>query len=176
MTADSLYSDDTNSAPKAGKSSSKPKSETNLDRLKEVISTKVERPAVLLEVPSRPGVKLRISPNINQNQIRAWRRNSGEDTKAGMDSTKFACYVIGHSTVGILMDDEEVLDDEGNRLNFASDIILTTTETSRPVPDAVRAFFGVDPHLESAALAILDAAGYSDTVETEDPTKGSSTN
>jgi hypothetical protein len=176
MTADSLYSDDTNPAPKAGKSLSKPKSETTLDRLKEVISTKVERPAVLLEVPSRPGVKLRISPNINQNQIRAWRRNSGEDTKAGMDSTKFACYVIGHSTVGILMDDEEVLDDEGNRLNFASDIILTTTETSRPVPDAVRAFFGVDPHLESAALAILDAAGYSDTVETEDPTKGSSTN
>jgi hypothetical protein len=176
MTADSLYSDDTPSAPKAGKSLSKPKNETNLGRLKEVIATKVERPAVLLEVPSRPGVKLRISPNINQNQIRAWRRNSGEDTKAGMDSTKFACYVIGHSTVGILMDDEEVLDDDGNRLNFASDIIMATTETSKPVPDAVRAFFGVDPHLESAALAILDAAGYSDTVETEDPTKGSSTN
>ena len=74
------------------------------------------------------------------------------------------------------MDDEEVMDEDGNRLNFASDIILSTTETTRPVPDAVRAFFGVDPHLESAALAILDAAGYSDTVETEDPTKGSSTN
>lgn len=176
MTAESLYSDDMPAAPKAGKSPSKPKGETMLDRLKEVISSKVERPPVLLEVPSRPGVKLRISPNISQNQIRAWRRNSGEDTKAGMDSTKFACYVIGHSTVGIVMDDEEVMDEDGNRLNFASEIILNTTETTRPVPDAVRAFFGVDPHIESAALAILDAAGYSDTVETEDPTKGSSTN
>ena len=176
MTAESLYSDDTSATPKAGKSTSKSKGETTLDRLKDAISTKVERPAVLLEVPSRPGVKLRISPNISQNQIRAWRRNSGEDTKAGMDSTKFAYYVIGNSTTGMLMDDEEVMDEDGNRLNFASDIILSTTETTRPVPDAVRAFFGVDPHLESAALAILDAAGYSDTVETEDPTKGSSTN
>lgn len=176
MTAEPLYSDDTQPAQKAGKSASKPKGETSLDRLKEVIATKVERPAVLLEVPSRPGVKLRISPNINQNQIRAWRRNSGEDTKAGMDSTKFACYVIGNTTTGILMDDEEVFDDDGNRLNFASDVILATTESTRPVPDAVRVFFGVDPHIESAALAILDAAGYSDTVETEDPTKGSSTN
>ena len=176
MTAEPLYSDDSSATPKAGKSTSKPKTETMLDRLKEVISAKVERPAVLLEVPSRPGVKLRISPNISQNQIRAWRRNSGEDTKAGMDSTKFACYVIGHTTIGIVMDDEEVVDDDGNRLNFASEIILASTETTRPVPDAVRAFFGVDPHVESAALAILDAAGYSDTVETEDPTKGSSTN
>jgi len=50
------------------------------------------------------------------------------------------------------------------------------TEAARPVPDAVRAMFGVDPHVESAALAILDAAGYSDTVAAVDPTKESSAN
>jgi hypothetical protein len=50
------------------------------------------------------------------------------------------------------------------------------TESMKPVPDAVRAMFGVDPHVESAALAILDSAGYSDTVAAVDPTKESSTN
>jgi hypothetical protein len=36
------------------------------------------------------------------------------------------------------------------------------------------AFFGLDPHVEAAALAIIDAAGYGDTVEqTENPTKHS---
>jgi hypothetical protein len=151
------------------------KSETPLDRLLLVISSKVEIPEVLLEVPSRPGVKLRISPNVSQQHIRAWRKNAGEDSKHGMDSTKFGAYVIGNTTVGIIINDEEV-EEDGHAINFASPSILAATDTSRPVPDAVRAFFGVDAHVESAALAILDAAGYGDTVEVEDPMKESSTN
>lgn len=154
----------------------KAKDDTILDRLRDTISKKVERPTVLIDVPARPGVKLRIAPNISQNQMKAWRRNSGEDTKNGMDATKFACYVVGSCTTGIYMDGEEVFDTDGNRMNFASAEILDMTGAGRPVPDAVRAFFGIDPHIESAALAVLDAAGYSDTVEAEDPTMGSSTN
>lgn len=151
------------------------KSETPLDRLLLVISSKVEIPPVLLEVPSRPGVKLRISPNVSQQHIRSWRKNAGEDSKHGMDSTKFGAYVIGNTTVGIIINDEEV-EEDGHSVNFASPSILAATDTRFPVPDAVRAFFGVDAHVESAALAILDAAGYGDTVEVEDPTKESLTN
>ncbi len=151
------------------------RSETPLDRLLSVISSKVEIPPVILDVPSRPGVKLRISPNVSQQQIRAWRKNAGEDSKHGMDSTKFAAYVIGNTTIGILFNEEEV-EEDGHALNFASPSILAATDAARPVPDAVRAFFGVDAHVESAALAILDASGYGDTVEVEDPTKESSTN
>ena len=151
------------------------KSETPLDRLLTLIASKVEIPEVLLEVPSRPGVKLRISPNVTQQQIRAWRKNAGEDSKHGMDSTKFGAYVIGHTTVGIMINDEDV-EEDGHPTNFASASIMAATDTSRPVPDTVRAFFGVDAHVESAALAILDASGYGDTVEVEDPTRGSSTN
>ena len=78
--------------------------------------------------------------------------------------------------VGVVFDGEEVVDEDGYELNFASPEILDMTDTSRPIPEAVRAFFGVDPHLEAAALAILDAAGYSDTVDTTDPTMESTTN
>lgn len=182
MSDNSLYStDDTPStpAPKANKAKSEPtvsKSDTALSRLREVVTKKVERAVVLLEVPERPGVHVRISPNITQNQMRNWRKQAGEDSRNGLDATKFACMVIGHTTVGIEIDGEEVFDDNGNEITFASPLMLEMTETSRPLPDCVRAFFGVDPHVEAAALAILDAAGFSDTVDAVDPTRGSSTN
>lgn len=174
----SLYSEPEPTKKADIKSASLPKIEEPnvLNRLKEVIQKKVERAVVRLDVPERPGVSLRISPNITQNQLRNWRKNSGEDTKAGMDSIKFSCYVIGSTTVGVCIDDEEVLDDGGYSLNFASAHILEMTDTTRPIPEAVRAFFGVDPHLEAAALAILDASGYSDTIDTTDPTTESSAN
>jgi len=105
------------------------KSETPLDRLLTLIASKVEIPEVLLEVPSRPGVKLRISPNVTQQQIRAWRKNAGEDSKHGMDSTKFGAYVIGHTTVGIMINDEDV-EEDGHPMNFASASIMAATDTS----------------------------------------------
>jgi hypothetical protein len=162
---------------KAAKTDGPAKVEDNaLARLRSTISKKVERAVVLLEVPERPGVHVRSSPNITQNQMSNWRKQAGADSRNGLDATKFACMVIGHTTVGIEIDGEEVFDDNGNEVTFASPVILEMTETSRPLPDCVRAFFGVDPHVEAAALAILDAAGYSDTVDAVDPSKGSSTN
>lgn len=167
-----LYSEDTPD-PKKPLQKSNSKDATLLDRLKETVTKKIERPVVRLAVPERPGVSLRISPNITQQQMRAWRRNSGEDSKAGMDATKFAAYVVGHTTIGILFNDEEVYDDDGHGLNFASRVVLDMTSAARPVPDAVIALFGIEPHVEAAALSILDAAGFSDNVDTEDPTKES---
>jgi len=152
------------------------KEETVLEQLTSAIKKKVERPIVHLDVPERPGVTLIISPNITQNQLRNWRKNAGEDSKNGMDSLKFACSVVGHTTKGMIFNEQEVMDENSNELTFASDTILAMTDTTRPVPDCVRAFFGVDPHVEGAALAILEAAGYSDTVDTSDPLKESSTN
>lgn len=161
---------------KPAKAADKKSEPTLLDQLSAAVRRKVERSQVLLAVPERPNVKLIISPNISQNQVRNWRKSAGEDSKNGMDALRFACLVVGSTTVGMMFNDEEVRDPDGNELTFASDLILEMTETTRPQPDCVRAFFGVDPHVESAAVAILEAAGYSDTVDTEDPTKGSSTN
>jgi hypothetical protein len=147
--------------------------ESTLDRLREKLALKVERSPILIEVPERPGVTVRVSPNITQHQMRAWRKNSGEGTKPGFDPTKFACYVIGHTTTGILIDDEEVFSEAGNPLSFASPEILEMTSTTRPLPDCIQAFFGLDPHVEAAALAIMEAAGYGEDVEMVDPTRES---
>lgn len=177
LMSDPLYDGDEGSEPETktptkakAVSGSLPVEETNLDRLKALISQKVERDVVLLEVPDRKDVHLRISPNISQAQMKAWRKNAGEETKHGLDAIKFACQVVGQTCVGVQIDGEEVFDEGGNSLNFAAPEILSMTGTTRPVPDAVKAFFGTDPHVEGAALAILEAAGYGDTIETVDPT------
>ena len=144
-----------------------------LDQLKESLSKKIERPPIHIEVPERPGITISVSPNVTQHQMRAWRKQSGEDTKNGMDATKFAACVIGHTTTGIYVNGEQAVDENGVGYTFGSDAILDMTNTSRPVPDCVMAFFGIDPHVEAAGLAILEAAGYSDSVEVVDPTKTS---
>lgn len=177
MSNTELYTtpEDPKKQAKPAEKSDKKNEPTLLAQLTAAVKKKVERPQVLLIVPERPNIKLIISPNITQNQIRNWRKSSGEDSKSGMDALKFSCLVVGSTTVGMMFDDEEVKDADGIELTFASDLILQMTETTRPQPDCVRAFFGVDPHIESAAVKILEAAGYADTVDTEDPTKESST-
>jgi len=170
-------SDDTlPTAPKSGKSpleGAATQPPTMLERLRGELARKVERPKILLEVPERPGVAVEVSPNITQHQIRSWRKNAGENSKQGFDPTKFACYVVGHTTTGIYVDGQEVFSEEGNPLSFASPEILEMTDTTRPLPDCIIAFFGLDPHVEAAALAIMEAAGYGDEIETVDPTTGS---
>lgn len=143
-----------------------------LDMLKEEISREVTRPEVEMNVPERKGVTVRFSPNITNEQLKAWRRNSTNRKTDELDSVKFSCYVIGSTVSGIYFDDELVLDDEGNAITFASPAVLEMTNTERPLPDAIRAFYGVDPHLENVALKILDFAGYGDDVDAEDPTQG----
>lgn len=146
--------------------------ESILDQLKEVISKKVFRPEILIDVPERPGVKLRVSPNITQNQLKSWQRQCGSESKGGLDGVKFACTVIGQTTRGIVLNGVDV-EEDGRPLGFASPSVLSMTGASRAIPECVQGFFGLDPHLESAALAIIDAAGYGDTIEAEkeNPTK-----
>ena len=147
-----------------------------LSRLKSVVEKRVERKTVEINVPERQGVSILVSPNITQNQLKAWRRNAGEDSKSGLDTLKFACSVDGHTTKSILIDGEVAYAENGHELTFASPEILEMTGTTRPLPDCVHAFFGIEPHIEAAAVAIMEAAGYGDTVDAVDPTMNSTTN
>lgn len=145
-----------------------------LDRLRAEVSKKVRRQEIFIEVPERAGVSLRISPNITQEQIKRWRKQAGEGSKDGFNPTAFACAVVGGTTRGIFINGEEAFAANGAPLGFASPEVLEMTSAARPIPEAVQAFFGLDPHVEAAALVVMEHAGYTDTVETaEDPTKKS---
>ncbi len=143
---------------------------------------------MLLEVPGRKGLMLRISPNISQSKMHRWRRQAGAETKNRFDSLEFACYVLGHTTVGIEMGGEEVMDEDGYPMNFASAAILKMTSADRskapladrdalrwesrmgrpsgPLHDTVRNFFGNDDEVELAAFAVLEAAGHATLPDT----------
>jgi len=145
---------------------------TVLDQLREVISQEVTRPDIEIAVPERPGVTVTFSPNISNDQLKAWRRSSTNKRTDEMDSIKFSCYVIGQTVTGIYIHGKLAMDDDGNVITFASPEMLEMTGKDRPLPDAIQAFYGVDPHLEAVALKVLDYAGYGDDVEMGDPTKG----
>ncbi len=147
-----------------------------LESLKKVISDKVRRADVYINVPERSGVMIRVSPNITQQQLKAWRRNAGEERKNGMDTVKFSTNLIAATTTGILLNDVLATDENGTEVTFASPEIMRMTNTTRPHPDCVLAFFGLEPHVEAAAVAIIEAAGYGDAVDALDPTKRSSEN
>jgi len=138
-----------------------------LNQLKEVVSKKVERKNVFIEVPNRPGVKLLISPNITQQQVRQWQKQCGGDSPKGLDATRFACTVVGQTSKGVYINNEEVLEDGQWPLTFASKPMLEMTGAERAIPDCVQKFFGLDAHVEAAALAIIDACGFGDTIQAE---------
>jgi len=144
-----------------------------LKQLKQVIARKVERHDVFIDVPERSGVKLLVSPNVTQQQLRAWQKQNGGDSPKGMDSTRFACTVVGQTTKGIFFNGNEAQDD-GWPLTFASASVLEMTGTVKAIPDCVQKFFGLDAHVEAAALAIIEACGFGDTItaeSSENPTK-----
>lgn len=163
----STVSDEAPPAPKK-----KTQKVTVLDQLKEEIAREVTRPDIEISVPERKGVSVTFSPNISNDQLKAWRRNSTNRKTDELDSIKFSCYVVGQTVTGIYFNNTLVLDDDGNAITFASPVIMEMTNTDRPLPDAIRAFYAVDPHLESVALKVLDYAGYGDDIDAEDPTQG----
>jgi len=140
-----------------------------LDQLKEELAKEVERSLIEIRVPERPNISIRFSPNMTQEQIKAWQRNSGSNSKRGMDGVKFACYVIGSTTSGIYVNDNLVTNNDGIAVNFASKELEDMTEMDNPF-DVIKVVFGVEAHIESTAMAIVEAAGWGEDVDVEDPT------
>lgn len=142
---------------------------TILAQLRDTLSKSVKRDDVLIEVPERPGMVIRYSPNITQHQIKAWRRGSGDGRKDGLDSVRFSCHVLANTCTGFLLNGVEVTE-KGEPVTFSHESIMQMVDAAR-VFDCVRNVYGLDPHVESAALAVLDAAGFNDDLEPVDPTK-----
>lgn len=143
-----------------------------LDKLRAKVEKDTRRPEVLIEVPERPGVYLLVSPNITEDQMSRYRKMAERHSKKGdFSNFIFATVIISQTTVGIQVDGEEVLTDNGDPMTFASPEIKDMVEADRPWPDAVRAFFGTDPHVEAAAVAIINRSGWGEEVSELDPTE-----
>lgn len=147
-----------------------------LSQLRAIVAEEVNLPHVEIEVKQRPGVSIIYSPNISNAQLKSWRRKSTNRKSGELDNIKFACLVVGDTAQEIHLNGELATLDDGSPLVFNSQEFadMMDVDMFQIVPHGICAFFGVDAHLESTAMAILDHSGYGDDVETaEDPTSGS---
>lgn len=153
---------------KAGTPADEP---TLLSQLKATLAKEVKREDILVEVPERPGLVVRFTPNVSQHQIKSWRRASGEEKKGGMDAVRFASHVLANTCTGMILNGQEITEN-GDPVTFSHETVMKMVGAHR-VFDCVREVYGLDPHIEAAALAVLDASGFNDDVERVDPTKTS---
>lgn len=143
------------------------KPDTLLSQLRAKVQKDLTRPDIFIDVPEREGVKLLLSPNVDREQHKeALKANTNK--KGDVNTVKFAARLLAEQTRGIFINDQEVFDEDGNSLTFASDTMKEMTDTLVPVPDTVVAFFGKEHIVEAAAAALLTASGIGDDVEVEE--------
>jgi hypothetical protein len=151
------------------------KNTTLLEQLTEKLAEDVQIPLVEIEVKHRrdPDLSVQFSPNIRSHELKFWRQKSTR--KQELDNVKFSTYVLGGTCHAILLDGEVVEDEDGNAVVFNSPVFadMMDVSMSQIIPDGIQQFFGVDSYLEATALAILEAAGYNDAADVEDPTTAS---
>lgn len=142
-----------------------------LEALKSEVSRKVRRDSVLLEVPERPHMVIRFSPNITSEQLAEWRKRATVKRTDVLNGNYFSALILANTCETIIFNGVPVTDESGNNVTFRSEEMLTATGTSKAV-ECVRAVYGIDPHVEAAAFKVLEAAGWGEEVEdSENPTK-----
>lgn len=159
----------------SGTSTARTPKKNILDQLKDMLDEEVRLPTVEIAVKARKGMTIQYSPNIESVDLRKWRKKS--TNKLGdLDNIKFSSFVVAATAEAILLNGEVVVDESENNVVFNSTTVadMVNVDMTQIVPRGVQKFFGVDAHLESTALLILDKAGYGDEIDAEDPTNGSS--
>lgn len=142
-----------------------------LEALKAEVGRKVRRDSITLEVPERPNMVVRFSPNITSEQLAEWRKRATIKRTDALNGNYFSALILANTCEGILFGGQPVQDDHGNDVTFRSEEMLAATNTTKAV-ECVRAIYGIDPHVEAAAFKVLEAAGWGEEVsDTENPTK-----
>lgn len=136
---------------------------------------------VTLKVTARPGVSVKYSTDLDNETIEMWRRASrrkkarpGQDAET--DELKFACLVLAGQCKGVLTNGQEVFDDDGRPLTFASPLLWDMVGAAGQQMDpmtVIRKFYVRDAHVSLTSGEILLDAGFGDEVERESPTTAS---
>lgn len=142
-----------------------------LDALKQEVARKVRRDSITLEVPERPNILVRFSPNITSEQLAEWRKRATVKRTDVLNGNYFSALILANTCEGIIFNGQPVLDEAGHEVTFRSEEMMLATNTFKAV-ECVRAIYGIDPHVEAAAFKVLEAAGWGEEVEdSENPTK-----
>lgn len=136
-----------------------------LDFLRLELAEEVTTDDLVLDVPGRPGYAVRYGTVVRFEEVEAWRKRAS-DKKGNADALRLGAIILANRCHAIIRNGVE-LEVDGEVVTFAHDAILEATGTHRAV-DAVVAFYGRDPHVLTAADAVLAEAGFGDVVSEAD--------
>ena len=139
-----------------------------LDALLDEIGKEVRRDSISLIVPMRPKITLQFDPNIISNErLQEWRNKAGEKSKKGLNGLVLSSLILVWTSSAVLFNGVQAFDHKGKPITLRSPEILERTGKNRAI-DAVRTLFSCDPHLDDAAMKVLEAAGYGEESERDD--------
>lgn len=143
-----------------------------LASLKDELTAELEEELEPLEVPERPGWAVVYSKAIDNDSLKAWRKRA-KDGK-GVNELRLAAIILGNQCRRIVRNGVTVTagTDEPVTFRDAAFHDLYGVGTAR---EAIRAFYGLDGHVLSAAVRVTEEAGYGAELDDldEDPTDGS---
>jgi hypothetical protein len=169
----SLRADDVFSPPTPGEVAGP----SPLEQLRKALAAPVAAKPLTLRVPERPGVTLRFSTGITQEQRTAWQKRSTKKSRRQnredeVDEMNFACLVLANTNEAIAFGGVDAHDRDDTPLTFAMPALWEMVSAADPV-SAIRNLFGNDAHVLLASGEVLLASGFDDDLEETDPTTAS---
>lgn len=143
--------------------------DSDLDQLRKELLAEVAD-TVTIDVPGRPGWQAVYTTAITGEQLDKWRKGARDRKRSdGIDGVKFAGILLANTNAGIIRKGTPVqLDGEAATVRHPEFLELLGATGA---VDAVRKLYGLDGHVDAAARAVMQAAGWGDELgDTADPT------
>lgn len=144
--------------------------DSDLDQLRRELNADVAD-TVTLDVPGRAGWQASYTTAITGEQLDTWRKRSRDRKRGdGLDGVKFAALLLAHTNAGITRKGKPVeLDGEPATVRHPEFLELLGAGGA---VDGVRRLYGLDGHVDAAARAVMQAAGWGDelSASSADPT------
>lgn len=147
-----------------------PKARTMLDELRAELAAEVEVEDFRLDVPERPGYAVVYAADVTYDELTAWRKRAKDTSKpGGINELRLSTIILANKAVDLIRQGEPT------GLTFR-DPALVELLGAGSATDAVRRLYGLDGHVNAAALAVLQASGFGDELaeagDDADPTRG----
>jgi hypothetical protein len=147
------------------------------DLEKQLAATVTNEP-VTFPVQKRPGVSIRYSTALEDEQLTAWRKRCQDPKQPeGFHALRFCLMVLVNQCESILFNGQDVTDEEGGLLKFNHARIkrIYSDAPSPRIIDVARKLIANDAHCMSTANAVMDAAGFGDQAVAVDDGEGPTT-
>lgn len=137
---------------------------TTLDALRDIASDHIDTEPIEINVPKRPGVSVRYSVDLDAPRFQSWQRACKDrSSPTGLDDLRLSLTVLASQCVGIVVNDQLVLDDTGQPATFRSDGVMQMFG-GRDANQTARKVYANDGHLLATAQEVIRECGYGEEV------------